>query len=127
VGDERGETVDSTLRPDATLPEALAHRARHASDGRLALDAGLGFLAAIGALVWRPAAWFLVASAALCFAAFGVWGIADRELSERGPAAPAAVAWSLRAARVAATALGVLAAAALLLSALAVALGTWIS
>ena len=75
--------VNSVLRPDVGLPELLAARARSASDTRLVLDVAGGLLASGVAVAWRPAAWFPMLSAALCFAAFGCWGIADRELAER--------------------------------------------
>lgn len=105
---------------DVTLPELLAGHARLASDGRLVAHVAGGTLVAAAALFWRPHAWPLLASAALCFAAFGLWGIADRALgagAARGP----------RLLRALATALGTLAALALLSSVLAIGLGTIIS
>ena len=36
-------------------------------------------VAAAAVMTWRPAWWPLPLSAALCFAAFGLWGLADRE------------------------------------------------
>ena len=114
-------------RPEVSLPEMLAHRARTASDLRLALDAGGGALATIAVLIWHPAGWWpLLASAALCFASFGIWGIADRELADRAVAGDA-VSRALRAVRVGAAVLGGAAAAMLLFGMLGVALGTWIS
>lgn len=68
---------------ELTLSALLATRARAASDGRLALDAGGGLLAAALALVVRPPAWPLLVAAAACFLAYGAWGIADRALHER--------------------------------------------
>lgn len=100
--------VNTALRPDASLSELLAARARAASAPRLTADVVGGALVAGAVLVWRPSWWPLPLAAALCFAAFGVWGIADRELAAghaRGP---------LRAVRAAAAVLG--AAAALLLA-----------
>jgi hypothetical protein len=111
---------DETLRPDITLPELLARRARGASDGRLVADAAGGVLVAAAALFWRPQLWPLVVSAAMCFSAFGLWGIADRALGGSRATVPLAL-------RGAATALGVLAALALLASVLAMGLGTIIS
>lgn len=116
-----------TARPDATLPQMLATRARAASDGRLALDAAGGLLVAGAALVWRPAGWFFIAGAALCFAAFGIWGIADRELAERSSGSGSILPRALAVLRILAAAVGGLAAVALLGALLAVALGTWIS
>ncbi|AHG92763.1 hypothetical protein J421_5228 (plasmid) [Gemmatirosa kalamazoonensis] len=106
---------DSALPPaaDATLPELLAARARRASDLRLALDVGVGVLVAAAALFWRPTAWVLLLSAALCFVAFGLWGIADRAGN--------------RTLRAAAATLGVVAALALGAGVVAIGLGTIIS
>ena len=120
---------EASPESDLNLREFLTARARTASDLRLALDAGLGLLAAIVALLWRPGGWKLVASAALCFLAFGGWGIADRELQERehNPGASRISLRLLRLARVLAAILGATAAIALLVGVLGVALGTWIS
>lgn len=59
---------------------ALAARARRSSDGALALASGVGcaYLAALLAL--RPAWWSFVV-APIAIGAFGLWGIADRELA----------------------------------------------
>jgi hypothetical protein len=70
--------TDTTLPSDDTLPELLAARARRASDLRLAIDVGGGVLVAAAMVFWRPWGWIFVLPAALCFAAFGLWGIADR-------------------------------------------------
>lgn len=75
--------MDSAAHSDPTLPDLLAARARSASDLRLSLDVGLGLLAGVAAVWWRPAGWVVGLSAALCFAAFGVWGLADRVLRAR--------------------------------------------
>lgn len=61
--------------------DQLAAAGRRASDGGLALAAGLGLLAAIlPPLLW-PGGW-LVALAGGAAAGFGVWGIADRTATE---------------------------------------------
>ena len=119
-------------RPDESLFAVLAAAARRRSDAVLAIWAGSGCVlaAVLGALLpeWRVA--FL---AAICAAAFGFWGIADRELgeaSERGGADGAGVGRRVRAlriARVAVAVLGTAAGALALLAAFAAALGTWIS
>jgi hypothetical protein len=120
-----GETsiVSFTSQPDANLPELLAARARGASDGRLVLDVSGGLLAAGAAVLWRPTAWILVLGVALCFAAFGTWGIADRELHDdtRPPASP--IARVLRMLRVLAIVVGGVAAVTVLLVGLGVLLG----
>lgn len=118
--------IDTVPRPDASLPEFLAARARHATDTRLAVDALAGLLLAAGVAYWNgPGASFLV-SIGVCFSAYGLWGIADRELGERQNATPR-VRLSLRGARVMAAALGFAAAAYIVVLMLAKALGVMIS
>lgn len=119
--------VLSALRPDASLPEFLAHRARSASVGRLSLDVAIGLAGFAAAFYWRPGGWLVVSSLALIFLAYGGWGIADRARSiatmredRHSRALLDALCFLLGAA-------GVLAAAGLLYSVWAVALGTWIS
>jgi len=121
--------VDSPSRPEPNLAEFLTRRARSTSDGRLAIDVAAGLVVAIAAVIWRPEGWHLVASAAVCFLAFGAWGITDRELREREIASAMSFGSYrlLRFGRVLAAGLGALAAATLLLGLLGIALGTWIS
>jgi len=122
--------VNSSLRPDARLPELLAARARGASDGRLALDLAGGLVAAAVALAWRPSGWLVLLSAALCFAAFGAWGIADREARERPRASGRSLISLislLRGVRALAAVVGAMAVVTLLFATLALALGTWTS
>jgi hypothetical protein len=88
------------------------------------LDVAGGLLVAAIAGFARPWAWPLLLSAALCFAAFGAWGIADRELTDRGDASPTAGVRLLRALRLVAIAVGTAAAVTLLLTALGIALGS---
>lgn len=119
--------VQSVLRPDATLPEFLAHRARSASLLRLAADALIGS-AACAAAIWRqPTAWLVLASAALCFFSYGAWGLLDRARSRPALVNKAWLGNLLDTLCALCSALGVLAAAGLLLGVWAVALGTWIS
>jgi hypothetical protein len=119
--------IDFAARSDAGLPELLAARARGASDARLALDVAGGLLAAAAVLVWRPAAWLLLLSAALCFASFGTWGIAERELHDHGGDASSRSAHLLRALRTLAAGIGSLAAFVLLFGVLGLAMGRFIS
>jgi hypothetical protein len=119
--------VNSAPRPDASLPELLAARAHGASDARLALDVALGLLAAAAAGLWRPTGWIVMLSAALCFAAFGAWGIAERELGERVDDGDAPQRRLLRVQRSIAVAVGGAAFVVLVLGALAFAFGTVIS
>jgi hypothetical protein len=77
--------------------------------------------------VWRPGGWILLLSAGLCFAAFGAWGIAERELHERVDAADAAQHRLLRLQRSIAVGVGSVALVVLVLAALAFGFGTVIS
>ena len=119
--------IDTIPRPDAGLPEFLAARARHASDTRLVGDATGGVVVAVGAWLLRFPGWYLAFAAAGCFLAFGMWGIADRELGERGESASRGLRIVLKATRTIAAIIGALAIAALLLSLMGIALGRIIS
>jgi len=119
--------VSSQLRPNESLLEGLAARARAASDGRLVLDVGLGVAAAVGMALWRPTGWLMPFSAGVCFAAFGAWGIADRELGERASTGSGPLLKCLTALRALAALIGSLAVFVLIFSALGFALGTIIS
>jgi hypothetical protein len=119
--------MNPALRPDASLVEYLVARARAASDGRLVLDALGGLLLALTIAVWRPVAWPSFAGVCLALAAFGFWGIADRELRDRAGAARSFTTRALGVARGAVAAIGFLSAALALFSGLGIMLGTWIS
>lgn len=119
--------VLSALRPDASLPEFLVHRARSASIRRLAIDALIGGGACAAAVWWRPAAWVVLASAALCFSSYGAWGLLDRARSRATFANRTLLTGLIDAMCVLSAALGGLAVAGLLLGVWALALGTWIS
>src|SRR5206468_12684784 len=84
--------MNPALRPDASLAEFLAARARAASDGRLVVDVMAGCCAALGVAAWRPVGWLALLGVSTCLAAFGAWGIVDRELREREGAPHARVA-----------------------------------
>jgi hypothetical protein len=118
--------VNSALRPES-LPDALAARARAASDGRLALDVVFGLISALGIAAWHPTGWFVPLSAAVCFAAFGTWGITDRELLEHGPESNTPLVRILAALRAVAVVVGSLAALVMIFSALGLVLGRMIS
>jgi hypothetical protein len=109
-----------------TLPEFLTARARRASDLRLALDAGGGVLVAALVAITRPPAWRSLLALGACFAAFGLWGILDRELGDPPGASRTRQRW-LRGSRALVTVLGVAAAAFFGLSVFFGALGRWIS
>ncbi len=127
--------VHVAARPDIGLPELLSHRARAASARRLGLDLALGSVVAVAAALWRPAAWQTLLCAALCFAAYGAWGMADRRLVAARDADPLAstlqdarIEASLcRGVRGASALIGTLAAAGLALSTMFGILGRWIS
>jgi hypothetical protein len=119
--------VNSAFRSDASLPEALAARARSRSDGRLVLDVLGGVSVASALWIWRPAVWLIPCCVAICLASFGIWGIADRELRERTNTPRSAVVRLLSVARVLVGTIGALAALAALYAGLAATLGTWIS
>jgi hypothetical protein len=119
--------VLSALRPDASLPEFLVHRARSASIRRLAADALAGTAAGAAAAWWRPTGWLVLASVALCFFSYGAWGILDRARSHPAVTRRSWVAGVVEAMGVLSALLGALAAAGVLLGVWALALGTWIS
>ena len=110
-----------------SLPQFLAQRARHASDRRLAIDAGAGLLAALFVILWRGPYWFLLAAAGIAFGAYGMWGIADRELGESRADRRPLTRIALRGARAAAAILTALAILSLIFGVPAALLGTWIS
>jgi hypothetical protein len=107
---------------DVSLPQFLSARARRASDARLALDVACGFVVAIVAVLWRGPAWHVIASAAICFLAYGSWGIADREMHDRSATRPDKLA-ALRAGRIVAVTVGSISGVALILSGLFFMLG----
>lgn len=120
--------INPAVRPDASLFEFLVARARAASDGRLVMDVVVGSGIALACAAWRPIGWLSVGGAALALAAFGVWGIADREARERAAAAGSTrLIRVLRGVRIGAGLIGFCGAAGAVFSALGLALGTWIS
>jgi hypothetical protein len=119
--------MNPALRPDASLTEFLSARARAASDGRLVADVIAGCCAALGVTAWRPVGWLALLGVSVCLAAFGVWGIADRELRERARAPRGRAVQVLGIVRVAAASVGALAAIITMVAVLGIMLGTWIS
>lgn len=73
---------------DNSLPEFLAERAKRASDTRLAADVGAGLVAMVVFGLWRIPMWHLLVSAGACFFFYGLWAIANRELTDSAPVAP---------------------------------------
>ena len=119
--------ADDVIASDARLPELLAARAHAASTHRLRVDVLGGCLVAVSALAWRPPAWIVLIGAALCFATFGGWGLADRALGARSILDHGAGTRSLELTRAALAVLGTLAAAMAGFGVIMLALGTWIS
>ena len=119
--------VLSVLRPDASLLEFLAHRARSTSVRRLSLDVLAGAAAFAAALRWESAPQLVIATIAGCLISYGAWGLLDRARSRlviRGWARGTRLVDALSAL---VACVGVLAAAGFLFALWAIALGTWIS
>lgn len=119
--------VLSALRPDASLPEFLSHRARSATVRRLSIDLAVGVAGSGAALWWRPTAWLVLTSASLIFFAYGAWGLADRARSRVAMRHSRFASTSIEVLCAVLGAVGVLATGGLLLGVWAIALGTWIS
>jgi hypothetical protein len=119
--------VLSALRPDGSLSEFLAHRARSASIYRLSIHLAAGVAGSWAALQWRPSAWVVLTSVAVCFFAYGGWGLIDRARSRVVARGHELLGGAMEAFCALLGAVGVLAAAGVLLGVWAIALGTWIS
>jgi hypothetical protein len=118
--------VEREEEREETLGEFLASRARSASEVRLVGDAAFSIFAAVTVGVWRGPLWDVRIAVALCFLAFGLWGVADRDLARR-PEASRRELLIPRVTRVAAAVLGFGAFAYLMLSLLGRAIGKVIS
>lgn len=108
----------------SALPSFLAERARSSSDTRLALDALFGVVLAVVIWLVQPVAWIVLLSVAICLLAYGVWGIADRELGERTEKGGGRVS-ALAVVRGAAAAVGFGSALTALFGGLSLVLGRW--
>ncbi len=115
--------VSTIPAPDETVTEFLAARARHSSFRRLAADAAGGLLVATAVSLWRGPGWFFVGSLAICFFAYGIWGITDRHVGS-DHSKKASLLLSLRAARTLATILGFAAAFFIVMGAVGIAIGS---
>lgn len=111
---------------EESLGEFLAGRARAASEVRLVGDAAFSVLAAIAVGVWRGPLWDVRIAIALCFLAFGVWGVADRDIARREGATRRELLFP-RMTRIGAAILGFGAAAYLMMALLGRAIGKVIS
>lgn len=119
--------ADTAPAPDEGLAGVLAARARGASDGRLILDVAVGLLVALALAIWHPRVWVAPFGMGMALAAFGAWGLADREIAERTGAADSRAVRGFRALRIFAVVAGALAATVACFALLGIALGTWIS
>ena len=119
--------VLSALRPDASLPEFLAHRAKSASVRRLSIDLAVGVAGSTAALWWRPSTWLVLTSVSVLFFAYGMWGLADRARSHASTQRSRFASIAMDAICAAMGVVGILATASFLLGVWAIALGTWIS
>jgi hypothetical protein len=119
--------VLSALRPDASLGEFLAHRARSAPVVRLAAEAIAGFVVLGAALWWNPRAQLVIASASLCFVCYALWGLLDRARAIASGRGWHATRRALSVSLGLCVLIGLIAGAGVLLSVWALALGTWIS
>ncbi len=117
--------VNSAFSPNESLRSVLAERARAASDTRLILDVAAGLLVILAIAIWHPRIWVAPLCMGATLAAYGAWGLADREIAERAAAADGRFARSLRILRGFAVVAGVLAAVVACFAILKIGLGEW--
>ena len=117
--------VDTAFSPDESLRSILAERARAASDGRLILDVAAGLLVVLALAIWHPRVWVAPLSMGVTLAAYGAWGLVDREIAERAAVADSRLARVLRILRGFAAIAGVLAAVVACFAILKIGLGEW--
>lgn len=118
--------VERVVVHEETLGEFLAGRARRASDTLLAGHAITAVLSAIAVAAWRGPAWDIRLAIAMVILSFGVWGIADRDISAK-TSAPRGVIRTLELVRFTAATCGFVAAAFLAFAVLGRLLGPMIS
>ena len=114
-------------RPDATLPELLHERAVESAPRRLGLDVVGGAFVAASAMWFRPKGWVAIASAGVCFVAYGVWAVSERSFQAHDTDTPLPHARAWRVARLVSASVGVASVVLLLFTLLGMTLGTWIS
>lgn len=119
--------VNASLGREASLVDVLVARARAASDGRLVADAIGGLVTALGFAFWHPSGWLIPFGAAISLTAFGAWGVADREITERSTGTGVRWVPLLRFVKGLAVAAGAFGAGIACFTALGLVLGTWIS
>ena len=111
--------------PVVTLPEFLRARARASTPRRLAFDIMGGGAIAAAALWAKPAGWAVLASAASCFALYGVWAVAERHVARGAREGHAVTEYTWFVLRTSAAAVGIAAFLALVFVLLGLALGRW--
>jgi hypothetical protein len=109
-----------------SLYAMLAGRARRASDAMLATLAGTGGVAAVALIAMRPA-WWAFALPLVSAGAFGLWGILEREMAERGAMRSARYDRAIGVAQWVAAAVGTVCAIVTVFAVLGILLGTIIS
>lgn len=112
--------------PVVTLPEFLRARAMASTPRRLGFDVIGGSAIAVAAWWAEPAGWAVLASAASCFAMYGVWAIAQRHVEGGAREGRAVTEYAWFVLRTSAAALGIAAFLALMIVLLGLALGGWI-
>jgi len=112
---------------NASLAEILRARALRTPADRLGIDIVGGALVGSAALWARPGGWVALMAAALCFASYGAWAVAERRLgAPPGPErAPHLTTWRVVHGVAAVAGLGAF--ALLLFATLGIALGRIIS
>jgi hypothetical protein len=119
-------------RVEPSLADLWRRSARRATDTQLAACASLlpvTVATAIVVALARPQwtlRWWPITALPLLVAAFGIWGIGDRELETPKPAASSA-RWGWRSVEAAAVVIAVLSAVVIILWFLVRVVGTWIS
>lgn len=117
--------MNAEFSHNESLSAVLAERARAASDGRLILDVAAGLLVVLAVAIWRPRAWIVPCSIGIALAAYGAWGLVDREIAEREATADIRLVRTLRILRAVAAVAGLFAAAIGCLAVLGIGLGKW--
>lgn len=119
--------VPTTLNANPSLSEFLHARALASAPQRLVVDLVCGTLIAATALWIRPAGWVAIASAGFCFALYGLWAVAARNLDAIGSEITVVQRRGWRAMYIVTAIFGVVEFGILVFSLLALTLGTWIS
>jgi hypothetical protein len=118
---------NDTRQIEETIGVVLARRARAASDGALVCSVVLSVVFGVMAATWRVGVWIPTVCAVTAVAAFGLWGIVDRQLTD--PLLPPSVLRdrSLRAVKLLLVVLGAAGLAVAFAFVMRGVLGTWIS